>query len=98
MLSVSAEEGADRCEPNCTQEENVTAYCPGSSGSYRKFIYFILNISDEEQSAHNVTDVVVLKAKTFQINLGASYLQLTLDLSSHSITDHAHTSAYKYLS
>ncbi len=37
-------------------------------------IYFY-NITDEEQCARNVTDVVGFNAETFQISLGASHPQ-----------------------
>ncbi len=82
MLSVSAEGGADKL----TQEETDILVWE---------VHFIY-ITDKEQCAHNITDVV-LKAKTFKINLGASHLQtsqVTLDLLWHGNSDHARNSAF----
>ncbi len=65
-----AKEAADWIrQPNVTQEE---ADILVREVQALKFIY---TITDEEECAHNVTDVVLLKAETFQISLGASYLQ-----------------------
>ncbi len=56
------------------------------------------NITDEERCACNVTDVVVLKAETFQISLGVSHpqtSQVTFGLLSHSNSDHARNSSHR---
>ncbi len=63
MLSVSAKEGIGARQILCRMKLTVQE------------VQLIYNITDEEQCAHNNTDVVMLKAKLFQINFGASHLQ-----------------------